>query len=134
MTKIVCAAFVHQSKLLLVRRSAHRKWHPNCWDLVGGHVDKGEQLDEALVRESVEEVGLRPISFTRKETIFEPDDTKQKTPFHLYAVTGWTGREAQLLGDEHSELGWFSWPQVEQMNLALGGYRPTLGQLLTSRR
>ena len=130
MTKIVCAAFVRTGQILLVRRATHRKWYPDHWDLVGGHVDKGEGIEKALIRESVEEVGLRPTSFELIETIFEEDDRKEKTPFHIYAVSGWTGKEAQLLGDEHSELGWFSWEQVRDLAIALEGYRPIIGRIL----
>ncbi|WP_409457366.1 NUDIX hydrolase [Rhizobium sp.] len=60
MTEIVCAAFIDHGRVLLMRRAVHRKWSANKWDLVGGHVDKGEGLDVALVRECQEEVGLRP--------------------------------------------------------------------------
>jgi 8-oxo-dGTP diphosphatase len=130
MTKIVCAAFVRQSEVLLVRRAPHRKWYPGHWDLVGGHVDKGEDIEQSLVRECVEEVGLRPTSFQLIDTIFEADDRKQKTPFHVFLVTGWTGNEAQLLGDEHSELGWFTWEQVEKLDIALNGYLPIIGRIL----
>ena len=133
MTKIVCAAFVQNQKVLLVRRAAHRKWYPNHWDLVGGHVDNGEQPDDAVVRESVEEVGLRPTSFKMFKTIYEADDKKEQTPFHVYMVTGWTGKNAQLLGDEHSELGWFSLDKVEAMDIALDGYRSILRHLLLER-
>lgn len=130
MTKIVCAAFVQNRNVLLVRRAAHRKWHPNQWDLVGGHVDKGEDFEDALLRESMEEVGLRPTSYVVMQTLFEPEDREEKNAFRVYAVTRWTGENAQLLGDEHSELGWFTWEQVEGMDVALESYRPIIKQLL----
>lgn len=130
MTEIVCAAFMHRNQVLMVRRATHRKWHPNQWDLVGGHVDKGEQADDALVRECLEEVGLRPTSYVRTATIFEPGDPKKKTPFYIYVVSGWAGKDAQLLGEEHLEIGWFDWPQIEGMDIALEGYRPVISELL----
>ena len=71
MAKIVCAGFVGNGKILLVRRASHRKWSANLWDLVGGHVEKGEGLDEALVRECEEEVGLTPLAFNKVATLYE---------------------------------------------------------------
>jgi 8-oxo-dGTP diphosphatase len=130
MTKIVCAAFVDRREILLVKRAPYRKWYPNHWDLVGGHVDKGENLSTALVRECKEEVGLTPTSYTLIETIYEKDDPKKKTPFYVYAVTGWTGKDAQLLGEEHSELGWFTSKQSEQLEIALERYRPIIRRIL----
>src|SRR6266568_6064575 len=43
-------AFVH-------RRSWDRRLFPGCWDIVGGHVESGEDLLHALKREIVEETG-----------------------------------------------------------------------------
>jgi len=31
---------------------------PNCWDLIGGHVEEGETPEEALIREVKEELGI----------------------------------------------------------------------------
>lgn len=46
-------------KLLLQRRTVTKKIQPGKWDTaVGGHVDFGESIDEALIREVREEIGL----------------------------------------------------------------------------
>lgn len=39
------------------RRSPDRKVFPHCWDVVGGHVEPGESLLDALTREISEETG-----------------------------------------------------------------------------
>lgn len=41
------------------RRSADRKVFPHCWDVVGGHVEEGESMLDALAREITEETGWR---------------------------------------------------------------------------
>jgi 8-oxo-dGTP diphosphatase len=130
MRKIVCAAFLDGEKILLVRRAPHRKWSPNLWDLVGGHVEKGEELDVALVRECQEEVGLTPLAFSLEATLFEDSDDERKRPFHIYAIRSWDGGRAQLLGTEHSELGWFAAREVSDIELALPGYRAVIAEIL----
>ena len=44
--------------VLLVHRHPLREWYPDCWDLVGGHVEKGESPGEAVIRECLEELGV----------------------------------------------------------------------------
>ena len=44
-------------RIFFQRRSPHRVLFPDTWDVVGGHVEPGETLDEALRREVEEETG-----------------------------------------------------------------------------
>src|SRR3990167_4213394 len=44
-----------EGKILLVKSP---KWH-NKWLMPGGHIEPGEKIDEAIVREVEEEIGLR---------------------------------------------------------------------------
>lgn len=130
MKTIVCAAFIEGEKILLVRRAPHRKWSPHLWDLVGGHVEKGEEQDVALVRECQEEVGLTPLAFSLEATLFEDSDGERKRPFYIYAIRSWEGKMPQLLGTEHSELGWFTARDVIKFDLALPGYRAVITEIL----
>ena len=50
-------------RLYLQRRSVHKDIQPGRWDTaVGGHVDYGELLVEALFREASEELGFREFN------------------------------------------------------------------------
>lgn len=44
-------------RLFVQRRSMNRRLFPGAWDIVGGHVEAGEGLHEALRREVLEETG-----------------------------------------------------------------------------
>jgi 8-oxo-dGTP diphosphatase len=44
-------------RIFFQKRSATRKLFPNTWDVVGGHVEPGETLADALRREVTEETG-----------------------------------------------------------------------------
>jgi 8-oxo-dGTP diphosphatase len=62
LTEIACAAFLRDGFILLAKRASHKTWYPNRWDLIGGHVETGESVENALVREAREEVGLIPYA------------------------------------------------------------------------
>lgn len=46
-------------ELLLQKRSANKKSHPNCWDISGaGHIRTGEDVLDGAIRELKEELGV----------------------------------------------------------------------------
>jgi isopentenyldiphosphate isomerase len=52
--------FDAEGKLLLQKRSMNKDVAPGMWDTsVGGHVDLGETVEEAVLREMEEELGIR---------------------------------------------------------------------------
>ena len=50
----------NKKELLLQKRSATKKSHPNCWDISGaGHIKAGETVIEGAIRELKEELGIK---------------------------------------------------------------------------
>ena len=102
-------------KILLGLRAPTKKVWPNHWDTIGGRVEAGESLDEALVREAREEVGVTPTRFRLIATVREKrPEIYGDALHHVYAVTGWQGGDPANVCDEHTELKWFS---VSEMGL-----------------
>lgn len=57
---VAAAAIIDErGNVFAQRRSATRKIFPHCWDVVGGHVEEGEGMLDALTREIAEETGWR---------------------------------------------------------------------------
>lgn len=51
--------YTSQGEILLSQRAASKKIYPLLWDVsVAGHVDAGESIIEALIRETQEEINL----------------------------------------------------------------------------
>ena len=51
MRHVTCAILYCNRKILLGHRTEHVRTYKNTWDVLGGHVEEGETVDEALVRE-----------------------------------------------------------------------------------
>jgi 8-oxo-dGTP diphosphatase len=114
---------IQSQKILLGQRSATREFYPGVWDIFGGHVELGEQLQETLVRELQEELGITPTKWTYLETItLSAASPTDPLIFHLYLVTDWTGTPANRQLEEHSTIGWFSLAEAIQLKLADPSY------------
>lgn len=113
----VGALFISQDgKVLLGLRAAWKKVWPGHWDSVGGRVEAGESLEQALVREVQEEVGVTPIRFRLIATARERrPDIYGDALHHIYAITCWEGELANVC-DEHTELRWFSVSEMRLLN------------------
>lgn len=121
-TDIVNAVLLRDGCVLLARRSAARKAYPGLWCFPGGHVERGEEFEQALHRELGEEVGIVPAEYRPLSPTIDPHVVT--TTYRMYAVTAWHG-EPSVLDEEHSELRWFSLGAATSLpDLALEAYRP----------
>lgn len=113
-TPIAVAVLVRDGLVLLAHRHPLRQWYPDCWDLVGGHVESGELPVQAVVRECLEELGVLvhdPQPFTMPF-----NDPTLDMPAFL--ITRWDGEPANLAPEEHDDLRWFRPSELEGLDLA----------------
>ncbi len=103
MTTIVLAALIENGRVLMAQRAAHKRHHPERWDLVGGHVETDEHVEAAIVREVREEVGVTAVAFRHLGSF---EDCQREATFHVYAVTDWSEGPPELTGNEHTDLRW----------------------------
>jgi 8-oxo-dGTP diphosphatase len=122
--EVVAALIVRSGKILLGRRSAERVFYPDVWDLFGGHVELGEEREQALVRELEEELGITPAgwAFLETLTIDLPSQPPDLLIVHLYLIADWTGTPVNMQHEEHSMIGWFSAEEAMRLELADARY------------
>lgn len=120
--KIATAALVRDGRILLGHRHPQRRWYPDCWDLIGGHVEAAETPEEAVRRECREELGVEIDVAVPIEVKFS-DPALTMTAF---VVTSWRGEPTNQQPDEHDDLRWFTPEEVAHLTLADPGTRPVL--------
>jgi 8-oxo-dGTP pyrophosphatase MutT (NUDIX family) len=99
------------------RRSAGRRLFPNCWDIVGGHVDPGETPAEALERELIEETGWQLREIVRSLGEFSwlgSDGMRRHEQDFLVTVDGDLQAPA-LEWDKHPEYRWIGVDELDVM-------------------
>jgi 8-oxo-dGTP diphosphatase len=125
MKQIACAILLRDGCILLGRRTPQHRSYPDCWDVLGGHLEAGETPEQALIREVQEEAGVTPVRHRPVGTLPDPDPARNgEARYHVFVVTGWTGGEPRMLGDEHSEIRWIPIEDAVRLpDLAIEAYR-----------
>ncbi len=87
--------------MLLVKRSFQVRQYPGVWDLMGGHVEGDESLEDALRRDAFEELRVASESSQPLGTIHDPVEPAEVS---VYVVSRWSGEPVNASPDEHSEI------------------------------
>jgi len=112
------------NQVLLIRRS--KDPYKGDWDLVGGFVEVGETLEQAIEREVKEETGL---TVTNNQYYFNWTDVYQNaSDQHVSNNLGvhflvQVKDEVPFPGDDASEVKWFDW---NKLPLNIAGFHDVL--------
>ena len=100
---VVVGIIVQGNKFLVERRRMDKKIDPGIICLPAGHVDSGEELEAALKREMLEELGIqvKQMSFVCKNYYVASNGEKQHA--YCYKITEYDG-EIQCI--EAAEIFW----------------------------
>lgn len=113
--------------LLLCHRRPDRANYPDLWDVPGGHINEGESIVEALVRELAEELGIQV-----EPPQGDPWVTIQANglELHLFLIDRWKGEPRNLALDEHDDTQWVDHRELAHLELADPTYLLLLRQAL----
>lgn len=76
----------NDNMIVVPKRSSNRKLFPNCYDFsVGGHVNSGENYEEAAYRELKEELGIKNVKL-QEVAYFSPYDSDSNTFQKVYLL------------------------------------------------
>ena len=85
-----------EAALILTRRAAGLRNHPEQWALPGGRIDTGESAEDAALRELVEEVGL---DLDRGAVLGRLDDFVTRSGFVITPIVVWAGPARTLVAN-----------------------------------
>ena len=104
--------FNEENKVLVLRRGETAEKYANYWDLPGGHLQEGEDLEQGATRETKEEVGL-DIKNLKKVG-------KYKKRIHFFTTKNYSGTPLEDM-PEHSEKRWVSSEELAELEFPPGG-------------
>ena len=111
MTDVVAALIWDNNRFMICQRPAH-KARGLLWEFVGGKTDPGETMEEALIRECQEELGITvSVGDVYMQGIHDyPDILIRLTLFHCTIAEG----TPKLL--EHNDLKWILPSQIPEFD------------------
>lgn len=119
-------------RFLATRRSAVNDYKPGEWDVPGGTVHAGETMEQALVREVLEETGLE-VSIVRPLAIYSNTGSlPEKQYFQATYLCQYVSGDVKLNPEEHDAHEWVSLEELGDRN-AIAFVRDLLDRLKDGR-
>jgi 8-oxo-dGTP diphosphatase len=108
--------YAPDGRLLLVRRG--REPAKGLWSIPGGRVEKGESLADAVVREVLEETGLRVRVGDLAGVVDRPAWSDGRYEIHDFRCTLDPGEDPDGIraGDDADEARWFTRDEVRALD------------------
>lgn len=101
----------NKKEVLLQRRSAKKKYYPNCWALCTGHVEANESVQAAAIREVKEELGISILPSNLHSLAngkFDIHENDFQGIYFFYTFCNLREMDFVLQKEELSEVKWVS--------------------------
>ena len=114
MRLVDCVAFMlmKDGQILAEKRKLTKRVVPGAVGVPGGHLEAGEQPEEALRREAREELGIVPLEMAYVCTLLHRSQEFRK--LHYFVVTWWAG---VIIPHEAEAVVWIPLTALQTLDL-----------------
>lgn len=118
MRRFACMILIREDgKFLLQHRTEDAPRHPGYWGFFGGHIEEGETPEQAMIRETKEELDIDVVDYTL---------TIQQRYVHDLATEGgerWIytapfEKQGPITQHEGQGMGWYSLDEIDTIKIA----------------
>jgi len=109
----------HENKVLVIRRSSKESYLTGFYELPGGKIDFGDNPEQSLEREFLEEVNLKvkAVDVYRVFT-YVSDEGKRHTVELVYLVKLDDDVKNIKLSEEHDDFKWVSTEELDSIKMS----------------
>ncbi|HOB89967.1 MAG TPA: NUDIX domain-containing protein [Candidatus Colwellbacteria bacterium] len=127
---VINCVLKHKNKILVVRRSEKLNFYPGYWNGVSGFLDDQKSLEEKVVAELKEELGIAKtqVENIRPGGIFDQDEPKYKKTWIVHPVLVDVKTDKIKLDWEAENYKWLTLQEVKKLKL-LPGFDEVLRRL-----
>ena len=112
-----------KGEILLQKRASTKKQEPNKWSICAGHIDAGETVENAILREMEEELGIKVsidelefLKVYKKQNDISSNNIKNYNFQYMYFFkTNWKIEDYKIRLEELSEIKYIPFTEFEKI-------------------
>ncbi len=112
-----------KGEILLQKRAANKRQEPNKWAICAGHIEAGESIEDSIIREMEEELGIKVninqlefLKIYKKQNDIPNNNIKNYNFQYMYFLkTNWNIEDYKIQLEELSEIKYVPFTEFEDI-------------------